>query len=193
MKTEFLPTGKIKAHPRNSKKHNQDQIDKIVKSLGEFEYLNLVVVDEENTIIAGHARYLAAKELGWDEIEVIRAEGLTEAQKRAFLIAENKLQESDWDQEILREELNRLKEKGYDTSVTGYVEQFATGRGKDRDGIPDYDDTTPKPIVIMYPADKYQEVVERLSVIMQEREYSSFAQAFKYLVDTEHENLFFNK
>ena len=118
-------TAKVKdliPYARNSRTHSDEQVDKIAASMREFGFLNPVIVDGENGIIAGHGRIMAAKKLGMDEVPTVEAAHLTEHQKRAYIIADNRLAlDAGWDDEMLRVELEELGEAGFDLELTGFT------------------------------------------------------------------------
>lgn len=108
-------------YANNSRTHSDEQVLQIASSIKEFGFLNPVIVDGENGIIAGHGRVMAAKKLGLDEVPCIDASHLSEAQKKAYIIADNKLAlNAGWDDEILRIELNILDELDFDLDLTGF-------------------------------------------------------------------------
>lgn len=108
----------------NSRTHSDEQVLQIAASIKEFGFLNPVIVDGSNGIIAGHGRVMAAKKLGLDEVPCIDASHLSEAQKKAYIIADNKLAlNAGWDDEILRIELNILDELDFDLSLTGFSDE----------------------------------------------------------------------
>ena len=108
----------------NSRTHSDEQVLQIAASIKEFGFLNPVIVDGANGIIAGHGRVMAAKKLGLDEVPCIDASHLSEAQKKAYIIADNKLAlNAGWDDEILRIELNILDELDFDLSLTGFSDE----------------------------------------------------------------------
>jgi ParB-like chromosome segregation protein Spo0J len=108
-------------YARNSRTHSPEQVDKIAASIREFGFLNPVIVDGQNGIVAGHGRIMAAKKLGMDEVPTVEASHLTEAQKRAYIIADNRLAlDAGWDDEVLRLELHALDEASFDLSLTGF-------------------------------------------------------------------------
>lgn len=122
-KTEFrtIPTDDLIPYARNSRTHSPDQVTKIAASIKEFGFLNPIIVDGENGIVAGHGRVMAAKKLGLKELPCIEASHLTEAQKRAYIIADNRLAlDAGWDNEMLRIELQELDADGFDLSLTGF-------------------------------------------------------------------------
>ncbi|UPK03120.1 ParB/Srx family N-terminal domain-containing protein [Bradyrhizobium sp. 170] len=107
---------------RNARLHSDDQIEQIVASISEFGWTAPVLIDEAGSIIAGHGRVLAAEQLGLDEVPTMTARGWSDAMKRAYLIADNKLTENGgWDQALLRIELNDLAALGYE-GLTGFSE-----------------------------------------------------------------------
>lgn len=108
-------------YPKNARTHSDAQIAKIAKSIQEFGFINPVLIDKKNMIIAGHGRVLAAKQLGMDKVPCLRIEGLTDEQIRAYILADNRLAEdAGWDEEILKTELQELKDNGFDISLTGF-------------------------------------------------------------------------
>ena len=129
----------IKPYPKNAKVHPQKQVGQIARSITEFGFNQPIVVDANNEIIVGHGRYFAAKKLNLSDVPVIVKEDLTPEQVRAYRLADNRLNESDWEQKLLIEELKGLDSLGYDISLTGF----------DRDLIAEVkeDDAPPLPSV----------------------------------------------
>jgi len=119
-KLEWRNIGEIIPYARNSRTHSEEQVAQIAASIKEFGWTNPVLIDEENGIIAGHGRLAAARKLGHTQIPVIELTGLSEAQKRAYVIADNKLAlNAGWDTEMLVNELRDLD--GIDLSLTGFT------------------------------------------------------------------------
>lgn len=115
-------TNDLIPYARNSRTHSETQVTKIAASIKEFGFLNPVIVDGENGIVAGHGRIMAAKKLGMDEVPVIEASHLTEAQRRAYVIADNRLAlDAGWDDEMLRVEFAELEGLGFDLDLTGFT------------------------------------------------------------------------
>ena len=109
-------------YARNSRTHSDAQVDKIAASIREFGFLNPVITDGDNGIVAGHGRIMAAKKLGIEQVPVVEASHLTEAQKRAYVIADNRLAlDAGWDDEMLRVEFSELQEVGFDLDLTGFT------------------------------------------------------------------------
>ena len=117
-------------YARNSRTHSPQQVDKIAASIREFGFLNPIIVDGKNGIVAGHGRVMAAQKLGLASLPVIEAAHLTEAQKRAYVIADNRLAlDAGWDMEMLRIEIAELRDLAFDLSLTGFnveeIESFS--------------------------------------------------------------------
>ncbi len=105
----------------NAKIHTEDQITRIASSIREFGFLNPVLIDAQKNVIAGHGRIMAAKKLGMTEVPCVYVEGLTDAQRKAYILADNRLAEmADWDMDLVRGELEELQELGFDTELTGF-------------------------------------------------------------------------
>lgn len=118
---ENRPIEALIPYARNSRTHSDAQVAQIAASIREFGWTNPVLVDGSNGIIAGHGRVLAARKLGFDQVPVIELAHLTESQKRAYVLADNKLAENaGWDDELLRIELEALQAAGFDLSLTGF-------------------------------------------------------------------------
>jgi DNA modification methylase len=121
MKIEQRPIEKLIPYINNSRKHSDEQVAQIAASIKEFGWTNPILVDGDNGLIAGHGRLLAARKLGMDKIPVIELAHLSENQKKALIIADNKLAlNSDWDNNLLMIELSELNNDDYDLSVLGF-------------------------------------------------------------------------
>lgn len=111
----------IKPYERNAKKHGEQQIEKIKNSINEFGFLTPCLIDKEYNLIAGHGRVMAAKELGFETVPCVFIEGLTETQRRAYILADNRLGElGEWDFDIVNEELEELNDLDFDITLTGF-------------------------------------------------------------------------
>ncbi len=118
---ENVKINQLKPYKNNARTHSKEQIEKIALSIKEFGFINPILIDEEYGIIAGHGRVLGAKQLGIEEVPCLFIEGLTEAQKRAYILADNKLAlDAGWDDKILKEEIKALDELNFDVSLTGF-------------------------------------------------------------------------
>jgi DNA modification methylase len=121
----WLPIDELKPNPRNARTHSRKQIRKIAASIKEFGFLNPILADDSNTVLAGHGRLEAARWLGLDHVPVLSFNHLSDAQKRTYVIADNKIAElAGFDREILAIELGELIEllpaKGLDIALTGF-------------------------------------------------------------------------
>ena len=134
-------------YARNARTHSDAQIAQIAGSIREFGFTNPVLIDEKGGIIAGHGRVLGARQLGMTLVPTITLTGLTEAQRRAYVIADNKLAlNAGWDPEMLRLELGELKLGGFDLSLTGFGDLELAGIMAERtEGLTDPDDTPVAP------------------------------------------------
>lgn len=124
MKITPLPVGDCVINPANPKLHDDDQVRRISESINAFGFNVPVLVDEQNTLIAGHGRYLAARKLGLESVPSIRLDHLNEVQKKAFMLADNRLQEmgGGWDNELLNIDLADLQSADFDLALTGFCE-----------------------------------------------------------------------
>jgi hypothetical protein len=105
----------------NSRTHSKEQINQIAVSINKFGFTNPILIDDQNTIIAGHGRMYAARQLDIKEVPCIVIEGISESDKAALVIADNKLAENaGWDNDALHAELAFLKEADYDLSIIGF-------------------------------------------------------------------------
>lgn len=122
-----VPVGELVAYARNARTHSDEQIDQLAASMREWGWTNPVLVDDAGGIIAGHGRVLAATRLGMSEVPVLVARGWTEAQKRAYVIADNKLaMNAGWDEEMLAEELAAISGMDFDLDLVGFsLEELA--------------------------------------------------------------------
>lgn len=110
-------------YSRNSRTHSDAQVAQIAASIREFGFINPVLVDAENNIIAGHGRVLAARKLGLEEVPCVLHDHLTETQRKAYILADNKLAlNAGWDEDMLRLELGELGDMGFDLELTGFDE-----------------------------------------------------------------------
>lgn len=129
----------------NSRTHDSNQVKQIASSIKEFGFTNPILVDEDSGIIAGHGRLLAADLLGIDEVPTITLGGLTEAQRKAYVIADNQLAlNAGWDLENLKVEIDRLTELDFDVDLLGFEDDFLSSLLEeptegltDEDAVPD--------------------------------------------------------
>lgn len=121
---QLVPLGKLVPYINNARTHSPEQLTKLRSSLREFGFINPVIIDRDYNIIAGHGRVLAAKEEGIMEIPCVFVDYLTEAQKKAYILADNRMAlDAGWDEELLRIEIESLQGEDFDVSLTGFEEQ----------------------------------------------------------------------
>ncbi len=144
---ELVPVVLLRPYAFNSRTHSEEQINQLAESMREFGFTNPILVDRNNMIIAGHGRLAAAELLGWREVPCLRLGDLDETQKRAYVLADNKLAEnSGWDASLLRLELIDLKDEGFDLGLIGFsgdeldalLKVDTTGSDKDEEEEPDF-------------------------------------------------------
>ena len=120
---EIWPTAKLHAYARNARTHSPEQVAQIAASIREFGFVNPVLVDASGGIVAGHGRLLAAHQLGWTEVPVIILDHLTDTQRRAYIIADNKLAlNAGWNLELLAQEVRALEQDDFDIDLIGFSE-----------------------------------------------------------------------
>lgn len=118
---KLVPIDKLVPYVNNARTHSQGQITKLRSSLREFGFINPVIIDSNYGVIAGHGRILAAKEEGITEVPCVLVDYLTEAQKKAYIIADNRFaMDAGWDEELLRVEIESLQGSDFDVSLTGF-------------------------------------------------------------------------
>lgn len=151
MQIEMMPVGSLTPYARNARTHSADQIAQIAASIAEFGFTNPILIGEDAGVIAGHGRLMAARQLGLAEVPVIRLAHLTEVQRRALVIADNRIAENaGWDEELLRSELAALQASDFDLDLVGFSDEeladllgdaeasgFGTEPDEEEDGIPD--------------------------------------------------------
>ena len=117
----MVPVEKLVPYANNARTHTPEQIMKLRASIREFGFADPIMIDEDYNILAGHGRLLAAKDEGYTEVPCVPIEGLTDAQKKAYILANNRLAEdAGWDKELLTIELAGLLAAGYDLAMTGF-------------------------------------------------------------------------
>ena len=145
---EQVAIDKLIPYARNSRTHNDAQVAQIAASIREFGFTNPVLIDGEDGIVAGHGRVLAARKLELNMVPCIRLGHLSETQKRAYIIADNKLAlNAGWDDELLKLELTEIGEAGYDLDLLGFTAgelstlflQGETDPDAEWEGMPEFD------------------------------------------------------
>jgi ParB family chromosome partitioning protein len=146
MKIETLKTADLIPYARNSRTHSDAQVAQIAGSIREFGFTNPVLIDADNGIIAGHGRVMAAGKLGMDKVPCIRLAHLTETQKRAYIIADNKLAlNAGWDEEMLALELADLREADFDVDLLGFTDEELGAFDVDEADMPELADGDKQP------------------------------------------------
>jgi DNA modification methylase len=149
---KLVPIGKLVPYVNNARTHSQGQITKLRSSLREFGFINPVIIDSNYGVIAGHGRILAAKDEGITEVPCVLVDYLTEAQKKAYIIADNRFAlDAGWDEELLRIEIESLQGADFDISLTGFEtaeldKLFNTGEDIKDDDF-DVDEELKKPAI----------------------------------------------
>ena len=120
---QLVPIEQLVPYANNARTHSPEQISKLRSSLREFGFINPVIIDRDYGVIAGHGRILAAREENISEVPCVFADHLTEAQKKAYIIADNRMaMDAGWDEELLRVEIEALQEMDFDPMLTGFDE-----------------------------------------------------------------------
>ena len=120
--TDLIP------YVNNSRTHSDEQVAQVAASIQEFGFTNPILIDEKSSIIAGHGRLMAARKLGLDSVPTIRLDGLTEAQKKAYVIADNQLAlNAGWDLDLLKVEMENLQELDFNLDLLGFDDEFIDG------------------------------------------------------------------
>lgn len=144
LKLEYRSVEALIPYARNAKQHPDAQVAQIAASIREFGWGAPILVDGNNNVIAGHGRLLAARKLGMDEVPVVSMDHLTDTQRRALILADNKIGENaSWEDELLGIELSELKDAGFDLELTGFSieewEALIAGEETDKEGLTDED------------------------------------------------------
>ena len=111
----------LKPYERNAKQHSKEQVEKIGQSIRRLGFISPCLIDRDLNVIAGHGRIMAAKAIGWDRVPCIFIEGLTAEERKAYILADNRLTElGDWDMDLVQQELAALADADFDISITGF-------------------------------------------------------------------------
>lgn len=170
LKITYKKTEDLIPYARNSRTHDESQVAQIAASIKEFGWTNPILLDGENGIIAGHGRVLAAQKLGETKVPTIELAHLTDTQKRAYIIADNKLAlNSGWDNEMLLLEIETLQEAGYGIDVLGFDDKelkALIGNLDDADDVKEPSDESRNLLMIECEGERE---LEKLFAEMQER------------------------
>lgn len=144
-----IPVADLVPYARNARTHSDAQVAKIAASIKEFGFLNPIITDGQNGIVAGHGRVMAAQKLGLTELPCVEAAHLSEAQKRAYILADNRLAlDAGWDDDLLKIELADLQSEGFDLTLTGFeVGEIAGFLDEPNEGLTDPDAVPDVPAV----------------------------------------------
>ena len=138
---QLVAVSKLVPYVNNARTHNAQQITKLRSSLREFGFINPVIIDREYNVIAGHGRILAAKEEGIEEVPCVFVDYLTPAQKKAYILADNRMaMDAGWDEELLRVEIEALQAESFDMCLTGFDEKDIAELFAGEDGDAQEDD-----------------------------------------------------
>ena len=138
---ELVSIDKLIPYINNARTHSADQINKLRSSLRAFGFINPVIIDRELNVIAGHGRIAAAKEEGIKEVPCVYVDYLNDAQKKAYILADNRMaMDAGWDEELLRVEIEALKGEDFDVSLTGFDEAELADLFKDENDTGAEDD-----------------------------------------------------
>ena len=165
----MVQVSKLIPYVNNAKVHSDEQITKIASSIKEFQFCNPILTDGDNGIIAGHGRLEAAKKLGMDEVPVVELAHLSESQKKALILADNRLSEIgvEWDMDMVRLELEALSMDDFDIDLTGFDLDFGINEDVEpKDTEVDMDDMNGEMFIkLKYSFDEYQEITKKISTL----------------------------
>jgi len=198
---ENIDIEKLIPYARNSRTHGEVQIAQIAASIREFGFNNPVLIGTDNDIIAGHGRVLAARKLELTSIPCIKLGHLTENQKRAFVIADNRIAlNAGWDEEMLKLELADLKETEIDLEMLGFssaeLEMFTQigqeietldsdgNRSMPSDGAASLEDASVRQIILVYPLEEYSKVVDAMGEHAEKFGLSNNTEVLSHLLET---------
>ena len=151
LKLEYRAVEALIPYARNAKQHSETQVAQIAASIREFGWGAPILIDGQNNVIAGHGRLLAARKLGITEVPVVPMEHLSDTQRRALILADNKIGENaTWENELLGLELAELQEAGFDLGLTGFSPEewdaLIAGEDAAKDGLTDEDAVPEAPV-----------------------------------------------
>jgi len=192
MKINYMSISDIIPFPRNVKKHPASQVKGIAESIDKFGFYSPIVIDENNEVIIGHGRLLAAKKLNMTEVPVVKMESLSDEDVRALRILDNKISESDWDLENLKAELNELPEfnwDNFDLDFGGLLKEEKIDFGDfgfDEDQLAKKTEAflhgTIKQIVLYFSNDQYETTIDTLNELREKLDLESNTEVFLELL-----------
>lgn len=135
---QLVDVGKLVPYINNARTHSSAQIGKLRASIREFGFISPLVIDRDFNVLVGHGRLEAAKEEGYLQVPCVFADDLTEAQKKAYILADNRMaMDAGWDEELLRIEMESLQASDFDVSLTGFREDEITDLFAVEEGDPE--------------------------------------------------------
>ena len=180
LKIEYVDTDDLIPYINNSRTHSESQIKQIAASIREFGFTNPILIDEGGSVIAGHGRLVAAELLDLDKVPTITLEGLTDAQRKAYVIADNKLAlNSGWDDELLKIEIETLKNLEFDVSILGWdilpefdgALDYSILEDDHEDALDEMQSGVKKAIQIEFDAEHYDEAAQLVKEYRQKDAY----------------------
>lgn len=180
---EILDIDDIKESNYNSRIHSEAQVEKIANSIDEFGFVNPIIIDNENEIIAGHGRFTAARFLKLKEVPTIRLTHLTDDKKRAFIIADNKIALSgDWDYNMLKEEFDLILKSEMNIDLLGFNSKFIDSMFKEKPAESLVVHKL-KTLKINFDADDYDTTFDSLNDIMEKEGCVDYEETLVRLLD----------
>ena len=181
LEIKYINTHKLIPYVNNSRTHSESQVKQIAASISEFGFTNPILIDEGGSVIAGHGRLVAAELLDFNKVPTITLKGLTEAQRKAYVIADNKLAlNSGWNEQLLKIEIETLKNLDFDLDILGWsvlpdfageVDYSILDDDKHDEEIDGYSDEVKKAIQIEFDAFDYEEAKELISQLRKDGAY----------------------
>lgn len=168
MQIKKLNIADLHPYERNSRTHSPEQIEQIAASIREFGFVNPVLIDENNRIIAGHGRVLAAQKMGMEQVPCLPVVGLSDAQLRAYIIADNKLAENaGWDKDMLRLEFEDLKALDFDLDLLGFSADDSLFKESKKQKLTPVELDAPKMswVLVGIPLVKYDLIAEHIEAV----------------------------
>ena len=200
MKIEQIKTADLIPYARNSRSHSESQVAQIAGSIREFGFTNPVLIDADNGIIAGHGRVMAAGKLGLEKVPCIRLAHLTDTQRRAYIIADNKLAlNAGWDEDMLGIELADLRESDFNLDLLGFdasaIESFlnppepeiaeVTHNGKTMaESFENYDESIIRQVILIYTMAEYDAAIEAMGQYAEQHGLSNNTEVVNHLLET---------
>lgn len=169
MKIEQIKVDELKPYPQNARTHSNKQIQQIKESIIEFGFTNPILIDKNNEVIAGHGRLESAKQLKMQDVPCIRLGYLTETQKKAYVLADNKLAlNADWNIDLLSEEIQNLVAEDFNIDVIGFDEaELQELLNEIEDVLPEINDTEPdyEQMTFTFHKDQVEKIKEAIKYV----------------------------